>query len=99
MSGEMSEMKTSATASNAVAAPVIGRSVVAADGRCLGRVVSAWDDTIVVERGRWFPIDYFLPVQAIDASGTVDREPEQVVRLTLTCDEARRLGKIGGGRC
>ena len=73
-------------------AAIVGRHVVGADGEELGRVVCSWEDTVVVEHGRFFPVDYFLPAGAIDAS---DAARTDEVRLRLTCREAKSVGRIG----
>jgi hypothetical protein len=98
VSVEVAEMKTHALRSEGLDAPVVGRSVVGADGRRLGRVVSSWSDTIVVERGWLFPTDYFLPTDAIQSRNGAEDGSADEVRLTMTCPGARRVGRIGRRR-
>ena len=43
----------------------VGAEVVDADGEHLGNVIAAAPDYIVVERGLFFPTDYYIPRTAI----------------------------------
>jgi uncharacterized protein (TIGR02271 family) len=59
-----------------------GTDVVGADGDKVGKVVAAQDSYIVVEKGFFFPTDYYIPTSAI-ANFDGDK-----VYLTVTKDEA-----------
>lgn len=63
-----------------------GTDVVGADGDKVGKVVAAESSYIVVEKGFFFPTDYYIPMTAINA---FDGEK---VFLTVTKDEALNQG-------
>lgn len=63
-----------------------GASVYGADGEKLGAIMEIGPDYIVVEKGLFFPTDYFVPNSAI---ATV--EPERIT-LTLSRDKALDQG-------
>jgi uncharacterized protein (TIGR02271 family) len=63
-----------------------GVDVVGADGEKVGKVVAAEANYIVVEKGFFFPTDYYIPTGAI---GTFDGDK---VYLTVTKDEALNQG-------
>jgi hypothetical protein len=51
--------------------PLTGIDVYGSDGEKVGKIVSAHDGYIVVEKGFFFPTHYFIPV---DAVGAIDGE-------------------------
>ena len=59
-----------------------GATVYAADGDKVGKVIAVDADSIVVEKGFFFPSDYYIPTSAI-ASAVGDD-----VYLTVTKDQA-----------
>ena len=59
-----------------------GTDVIGADDHKVGKVVAAQDTFIVVEKGFFFPSDYYIPTTAI-ANYDGDK-----VYLTVTKDEA-----------
>src|SRR5688572_25645743 len=63
-----------------------GAEVYGADGEKVGKIVNVRDDHVVVEKGFFFPHDYYVPLSAI-ARGDGDD-----VYLTLTRDEALEQG-------
>jgi len=63
-----------------------GTDVVGADGDKVGKVVAAESSYIVVEKGFFFPTDYYIPTNAIS---TFDGDK---VYLTVTKDEALNQG-------
>jgi hypothetical protein len=63
-----------------------GADVVDADGERVGSVVAATDTYIVVERGLFFPSDFYIPHSAI--TDLLDG----VVHLTVTKAEASAKG-------
>ena len=63
-----------------------GDDVVGSDGEKLGHVIGRKDDYIVVEKGFFFPTDYFIPASAIASV-----EDDKVV-LTVSKDEALDQG-------
>jgi len=63
-----------------------GTDVVGADGDKVGKVVAAESSYIVVEKGFFFPTDYYIPTSAIN---TFDGDK---VYLTVTKDEALNQG-------
>jgi len=63
-----------------------GTDVVGADGNKVGKVVAAETSYIVVEKGFFFPTDYYIPTSAIN---TFDGDK---VYLTVTKDEALNQG-------
>jgi len=63
-----------------------GTDVVGADGDKVGKVVAAEASYIVVEKGFFFPTDYYIPTSAIN---TFDGDK---VYLTVTKDEALNQG-------
>ena len=63
-----------------------GASVYGSDGEKLGSIMEIGPDYIVVEKGLFFPTDYFVPNGAI-ASVEPDR-----INLTMTKDEALEQG-------
>jgi len=63
-----------------------GTDVVGADGDKVGKVVAAEASYIVVEKGFFFPTDYYVPTSAIK---TFDGDK---VYLTVTKDEALKQG-------
>jgi hypothetical protein len=67
-----------------------GVDVVGAEGDKVGKVIGVGNDSIVVEKGFFFPIDYTIPTSAIarlDGDGKV--------YLNVTKDEALKLGWQG----
>lgn len=70
--------------SDAVVQP--GTGVYGSDGEKVGNVIEADRDYLVVEKGLFFPTDYFVPVSAI-ATADGDR-----VTLTVSRDEALHQG-------
>lgn len=63
-----------------------GASVFGSDGEKLGSIMEIGPDYIVVEKGLFFPTDYFVPNGAIASV-----EPERIT-LTMTRDEALEQG-------
>lgn len=63
-----------------------GTDVVGSDGDKVGKVVAAESSYIVVEKGFFFPTDYYIPTNAIN---TFDGDK---VYLTVTKDEALNQG-------
>jgi len=63
-----------------------GTDVVGSDGDKVGKVVAAESSYIVVEKGFFFPTDYYIPTNAI---GNFDGDK---VYLTVTKDEALNQG-------
>lgn len=63
-----------------------GASVYGSDGEKLGSIMEIGPDYIVVEKGLFFPTDYFVPNGAIASV-----EPDRVT-LTMTRDEALEQG-------
>jgi len=59
-----------------------GATVYAADGDKLGKVIAVRADHIVVEKGFFFPTDYYIPTSAIASAAGDD------VYLTVTKDHA-----------
>jgi len=59
-----------------------GAEVFGADGEKVGNVVDVRDDHIVVEKGFFFPSDYYVPLNAVATSD------EENVHLNVTRDEA-----------
>jgi len=71
----------------------VGTDVVGADGDKVGKVVAAEPSYIVVEKGFFFPTDYYIPTSAIN---TFDGDR---VSLNVTKDEALNQGwdqPVGG---
>lgn len=64
----------------------IGADVVGADGGKVGKVIASYAGYVVVEKGFFFPTDYYVPVSAVVSSG-----PDEVM-LNLTKDEALHQG-------
>ena len=65
---------------------VIGADVVGADGGKVGKVIATYPGYLVVEKGFFFPTDYYVPTSAVVSSG-----PDEVM-LNLTKDEALHQG-------
>ncbi len=63
-----------------------GASVFGSDGEKLGSIMEIGPSYIVVEKGLFFPTDYFVPNEAIRSV-----EPDRIT-LTLTKDEALEQG-------
>jgi uncharacterized protein (TIGR02271 family) len=64
----------------------VGATVVAADGAKVGKVVAAQPDYVVVEKGFFFPTDYYVPTSAVaDFDG-------DTAYLGVTKDEALTQG-------
>jgi len=63
-----------------------GTDVIGADGDKVGKVVAAESSYIVVEKGFFFPTDYYIPVSAVN---NFDGDK---VYLTVTKDEALNQG-------
>ena len=69
-----------------IGADVIGADVVGADGGKVGKVIAAYAGYVVVEKGFFFPTDYYIPSSAVVSAG-----PDEVM-LNLTKDEALHQG-------
>ena len=65
---------------------IIGKDVVGADGDKVGRVIASYPGYLVVEKGFFFPTDYYVPTSAVAASD------DDGVTLNLTKDEALHQG-------
>ena len=63
-----------------------GVDVIAADGEKVGEVVGAFQDYVVVEKGWFFPTDYYVPREA------VERYDGSHVHLTVDKDDALNRG-------
>ena len=63
-----------------------GTEVIAADGEKVGEVVGAFRDYVVVEKGWFFPTDYYVPRDA------VERYDGSHVYLTVEKDDALNRG-------
>lgn len=63
-----------------------GYDVVGSDGEKVGEVIGLNADYIVVEKGFFFPTDYFIPTSAIAAVNS------DIVTLTVTKDDALEQG-------
>ncbi len=63
-----------------------GASVYGSDGEKLGSLMEIGPEYIVVEKGLFFPTDYFVPTGAIESV-----EPDRIT-LTMTRDEALGQG-------
>lgn len=63
-----------------------GASVYGSDGEKLGAIMEVGPDYVVVEKGLFFPTDYFVPNGAIASI-----EPDRIT-LSLTRDEALQQG-------
>ncbi|HEV2528442.1 MAG TPA: PRC-barrel domain-containing protein [Thermomicrobiales bacterium] len=73
-----------------------GTDVYGTDGEKLGTIIEVSQDYLVVEKGLFFPTDYFVPMTAVSTA-----EPERVL-LSVSRDEAlvqgwdRRPGEQSG---
>lgn len=63
-----------------------GATVYGADGEKVGKIIAVDMNSIVVEKGFFFPSDYYIPVGAISSAD------EDNVYLTVTKDEALNQG-------
>lgn len=63
-----------------------GATVLGADGEKVGQVIAVYADFVVVEKGFFFPTDYYIPTSAV---ATYDGEE---VMLNVTKDEALQQG-------
>lgn len=63
-----------------------GTDVYGSDGEKVGRVISVYTNYVVIEKGFFFPTDYFIPIDAI-ASYDGDK-----AYLNVTKDEAMNRG-------
>lgn len=61
-----------------------GASVQSADGETLGRVITAEEHYIIVEKGIFFPTDYAVPSSAIASAD------ESTVTLSVSMEDVRR---------
>lgn len=64
----------------------IGTDVIASDGEKVGEVISTFRDYVVVEKGWFFPTDYYVPRNAV---GSYDGEH---VHLNVAKDDALNSG-------
>lgn len=63
-----------------------GATVVGADGEKVGQVIAVYSDYVVVEKGFFFPTDYYVPTSAV---ATYDGDE---IVLNVTKDEALHQG-------
>jgi hypothetical protein len=64
----------------------VGSDVIGTCGHKIGEVVAVRDDVIVVEKGFFMPVDFFIPKSAIQ------RNNEHGLYLNVTKDEALHRG-------
>jgi len=64
-----------------------GMDVYGADGDKIGSIIEVYDNYIMVEKGFFFPKDYYLPIDAIEGVDSDDR-----VYLTMVKDQVLNQG-------
>jgi hypothetical protein len=66
--------------------PEVGMFVLGSDGEKFGEVIMIYRNYILVEKGFFFPTDYYVP------RSNVDRVEERMVHLTVTTQVALQSG-------